>query len=140
MGHIHINPKFAIQPEVIFSVQGTTYKRARIENRLNLSYINIPLNFQYMFDYGYRLQIGPQLGVLSNAKLNAGGSITDSKSNYKSTDIGVTVGMSYVKPETGFGIDLRYNHGLTNVNSDNSILSFNRGVQLGLFYLFGHKS
>lgn len=140
LGHIHINPSFAIQPEVVYSGQGTTYKTGGVDNLLKLDYVNIPLNFQYMYDNGFRLQAGPQLGILTRANLEAGNIDTDVKANYKGTDIGVTMGMSYVKPSTGFGVDIRYNHGLTNINSTDSNSSYNRGVQLTLFYLFNHKS
>jgi len=140
LGHIHINSNYAIQPEVVYSVQGTAYKIGGVDNNLKLNYVNIPLNFQYMFDNGFRLQAGPQLGILTSANLVVGDNVTDLKANYKSTDIGVTVGMSYVKPSTGFGIDIRYNYGLTNINSTGTINSYNRGAQLGLFFLFGHRS
>ena len=140
LGHIHINPRFALQPELIFSTQGTTYKANGLDNKLNLNYLNIPLNFQYMFDNGFRLQAGPQLGILASAKLKTGDIKSDTKSNFKIADIGLTVGFSYVKPTTGLGFDIRYNHGLSSINSNNSIQAYNRGVQLGLFYLFGHKS
>lgn len=140
LSHIHIKPKFAIQPELIFSAQGTTYKANGLENKLNLNYLNIPVNFQYMFDNGFRLQAGPQLGILTTAKLKTGDVASDTKSNFKIADIGITAGVSYVKPSIGLGIDIRYNHSLSNINSNNSIHSYNRGVQLGLFYIFGHKS
>ena len=140
LGHIHINSSFAVQPEIVYSVQGTAYKIGGVDINLNLNYINIPFNFQYMFDNGFRLQAGPQLGILTSANLVTGDIVTDLKANYKSTDIGVTVGMSYVKPDTGFGIDIRYNHGLTSINSNDAINSYNRGVQFTLFFLFRHRS
>lgn len=140
LGHIHINNSFAIQPEVVFSIQGTAYKIAGVDNRLQINYINIPLNFQYMFDNGFRLQAGPQLGILVSSNLESNNLNTDLKDNYNSTDIGLTAGISYVKPSTGFGIDFRYNHGITNINSTNVTNSYNRGLQLTLFYLFRHRS
>jgi hypothetical protein len=45
-----------------------------------------------------------------------------------------------VVPSTGFGIDLRYNHGINDINKSNDVKSTNRGIQLGLFYLFGHDA
>jgi len=140
LGHIHINPSFAIQPELLFSGQGATYKALGLEYNLNLNYVNIPVNFQYMFDNGFRLQAGPQLGILTTAKIKTGDTKLDTKSNYKSADLGVTVGLSYVKPSTGLGIDIRYNHGLSSINEKSTIQSYNRGAQLGIFYLLGHKS
>jgi hypothetical protein len=139
LGHIHISNRFALQPEVVFSVQGYKAKVAGVDMSLNMNYVNIPLLFQYMFDNGFRLQVGPQLGILASAKSKTGSVNSDVKANYKSTDFGLSVGMSYVKPSTGFGIDVRYNHGLTNINKSDAINSYNRGIQVGLFYLFQHK-
>ena len=138
LGHIHLGPSYAFQPEILYSVQGTTFKS--YNTNLNLNYINIPLNFQYMFDNGFRLQAGPQLGFLTSAKLVSGDSSSNVISNYKSADIGITLGVSYVKPSTGYGVDIRYNHGLTNINANKSTNSYNRGLQLTLFYLFQHRT
>ncbi len=140
LGHIHMDKQFALQPEVVFSGQGTQYKSGGSDVKLNLNYVNIPLLFQYMFDNGFRLEAGPQLGILASAKSEIGNNSTDVKNNYKSTDIGLVVGMSYVKPSTGFGYDLRYVHGLTDISENNASNSYNRGLQFGLFYLFQHRS
>ena len=63
----------------------------------------------------------------------------DVKDNFKSTDFAVVLGIGYVKPSTGFGFDLRYNTGLSNINENRSVTSTNNGFQLGVFYLFNHK-
>ena len=57
LGHIHLNSQWAIQPELVYSAQGA-------KNGYNLDYINVPVMLQYMFDNGFRLQAGPQLGFL----------------------------------------------------------------------------
>jgi hypothetical protein len=85
---------YAFQPELVYSVQGTAYKINGLDAKLNLNYINIPWNFQYMFDNGFRLQAGPQLGLLSSAKLVSGSNDTDMKSGFYSSDMGITVGIS----------------------------------------------
>lgn len=127
LGHIHIGNQFAVQPELLYSAQG-----ARNENtEYNLAYINVPLLLQYMFDNGFRLQAGPQLGFLvSSENLN----------DLNPIELGISYGVSYVVPSTGFGIDLRYNIGLTNINESGDVKSTNRGLQLGVFYIFGHNS
>lgn len=137
LGHIHLSSNFAFQPEIVYSVQGTAYSDSQ---RLNLNYINFPLIFQYMFDNGFRLQAGPQIGFLSSANLVSGGSSSNILSNYKRSDVSLSFGVSYVKPSTGYGVDLRYNYGLTNINSSNNANAYNRGLQLTLFYLFQHRS
>ena len=132
LGHIHMADHFALQPEIMYSSQGAKYGS---NLSLDLNYVNIPLLFQYMFDNGFRLQAGPQLSLLAGAKTDG----QDVKNNFKGTDIGLTIGASYVHSPSGFGVDARYNHGLTNISDSNSIDSYNRGFQLGVFYLFKHK-
>ncbi|MCF8239700.1 MAG: PorT family protein [Saprospiraceae bacterium] len=140
LGHIHIDSRFAFQPEIQFSLQGTEYKIGGVNRDLNLNYVNVPLIFQFMFDNGFRLQAGPQVGFLASAKQVVGNNDSDVKSDYKGADLGWIFGLSYVKPSTGFGIDIRYNHGLTNINTSDATNSYNRGMQLSLFYLFQHSS
>ncbi|MEP7197071.1 MAG: porin family protein [Saprospiraceae bacterium] len=140
LGHIHLKKDLALQPEIVYSVQGIKYENNGNKVDLQLNYVNIPVLLQYMFDNGFRLELGPQLGVLVNAKNKVGSSNADVSSNFKNIDFGVAVGMSYVKPSTGFGIDVRYNYGFANINTSNSINAYNRGVQVGLFYLFQHRS
>ena len=133
LGHIHVVQHFAIQPEVVFSSQGTKYGN---DLKLNLNYINVPVLFQYMFDNGFRLQAGPQAAFLVSAKSND----LDVKDNVKGVELGVSIGASYVNPPTGWGVDARFNQGITDITESNSSESYNRGFQLGVFYLFKHKS
>jgi hypothetical protein len=127
LGHIHLKNPWAIQPELVYSTQGAKSGDANYE----LGYINVPVLIQYMFDNGFRLQAGPQVGFLVSA---------DNKDELNPIEFGVSFGASYVVPSTGFGIDARYNLGLSNINKDSDVKSTNRGIQLGIFYIFGHNS
>ncbi len=127
LGHIHINNQWAFQPELVYSTQGAKIGGTKYD----LSYINVPVMLQYMFDNGFRLQAGPHLGFLVSA---------DNKDNWNPVDFGVGAGVSYIVPSTGLGIDARYNLGLSNINKDDAVKSTNRGLQLGLFYIFGHNA
>lgn len=140
LGHIHFNKQFAIQPEIVFSNQGAKYANENVNTRYILDYINLPVLFQYMFDNGFRLQAGPQLGFLINAKSKNNDNVTNIKDAYNPIDFGLSIGASYIFPPTGFGIDARFNLGLTDINQDNSVYSTNRGLQLGIFYIFGHSN
>jgi len=140
LGHFHLSETLAFQPEVVFSGQGAKITSGVVDSKLKLDYINVPLLIQYMFDNGFRIQAGPQIGFLMAAKSDINDNDIDVKSNYKSVDFGLGIGASYVHPPTGFGIDLRYNFGLSNINENDAVNSTNNGVQLGIFYLFGHKS
>ncbi len=138
LAHIHISEKFALQPEIVFSGQGARYQNNNVN--LRLKYINVPILFEYMFGNGFRLEAGPQLGILASAKSKFNNSKIDVKSQFQGADLGIVVGMSYIKPSTGLGFDIRYNQGLTNINSSSLYRSVNSGIQLGIFFLFGHNT
>lgn len=123
LGHIHHDSQWAIQPELLYSAQGAKND--------NLDYLNIPVLIQYMFDNGFRIQAGPQVGFMVSS---------DNNNTYKPIDLALSAGVSYVVPSTGFGLDLRYNHGLTDISESSDVKSTNRGIQFGLFYLFGHNT
>lgn len=135
LGHIHLNNDFALQPEIVYSMQGAKSG----DNELKLDYINIPVLVQYMFDNGFRLQAGPQLGLLINAKAENNNSSSDLKDQFKSVDAGLSFGVGYVHPPTSFGIDARYNLGLNDISESSNVESTNRGFQIGIFYLFNHS-
>ena len=139
LGHIHFDNHFAIQPEIVYSAQGAKNTIDNGSTKYNLDYINAPVLFQYMFDNGFRLQAGPQVGFLIGAK-SKNNDVTDIKDNYKPIDFSVSIGASYIFPPTGFGIDARYNLGLSNINENSAVKSTNRGVQLGIFYIFGYNT
>ena len=138
LGHIHLNTHFAIQPEIVFSAQGAKYTVENGTIKLNLDYINVPVLLQYMFDNGLRLQAGPQVGFLISAKSKFNSSTADVKDVFKPIDFSASIGISYVFPPTGFGLDARYNLGLSNINKSGTVNSTNRGFQLGAFFIFGH--
>jgi hypothetical protein len=141
LGHIHLAPQLALQPEIVYSSQGAKYTfTGGTETKLNLDYINVPVLFQYMFDNGFRLQAGPQVGFLVNAKAETAGVKTDVKDDFNTIDFGIGAGAGYVHVPSGFGVDLRYNLGLSNINEDDAVKSHNRGFQVGVFYLFKHKN
>lgn len=139
LGHIHLDPSIAVQPELVYSSQGAKYTSNNLEYKLNLGYINLPVMLQYMFNNGFRLEAGPQLGFLISAKSDVNNASVDVKDNFKTIDFGVGLGVGYIKPSTGLGVDLRYNAGLSNINENTSVKSTNSGFQLGLFYQFKHK-
>jgi hypothetical protein len=139
LGHIHISDRFGLQPELVYSTQGAASDDGS-DIDLNLSYINVPVLFQYMYDNGFRIQAGPQIGFLTSAKAKGASASVDIKDSFNTLDVALSVGASYVHPVSGFGVDARYNYGLSNVNDSSGSEAFNRGFQLGVFYLFKHKS
>jgi hypothetical protein len=133
LAHIHLSKSFAIQPEVVYSQQGAEAGNAKWK----ANYVNIPVLAQYMFGNGFRLQTGPQLGILTSSEVKSGGTETDLDNVFKTTDFSWSFGTSYLF-DKGLGIDARYNLGLSNINKNESPELKNRVWQLGLFYQFKH--
>ena len=139
IGHIHLAKQLALQPELVYSAQGAKHTTEGGETKIHLGYINVPILLQYMFDNGFRLEAGPQIGFLVNAKAKTPNSNVNIKNDIKKVDVGLGAGIGYVNPASNFGIDARYNLGLSNINENSSVKSTNRGFQVGIFYLFHHK-
>ena len=129
LAHIHLSKEFAIQPELMYSGQGANFSGGDIK----LSYINLPVIAQYMFGEGFRIQTGPQFGLLTGAKVGN----SEAKDSFNGFDLSWSFGAGWLSP-SGLGIDARYNLGLTDI-SDNSSNVKNSVWQLGLFYQFRKK-
>ncbi|HMG16841.1 MAG TPA: porin family protein [Saprospiraceae bacterium] len=139
LAHIHVNPNFGIQPELVYSTQGSTDYLGGTNNSTCLDYVNIPVMFQFYFGYGFRFEVGPQLGILASAKSISDGIPDDISDQLESVDFALGLGLSYVYIPSGFGFDFRYNIGLTDITTDPNYNTFNRGIQLGIFYLINHR-
>ena len=134
LAHIHLNKTWALQPELMYSGQGASSSGSTIR----LNYFTVPVQIQYMFDNGFRLQTGPQAGILLSAHGINGNTKTDITPSFKPLDLGWTFGASYLGA-SGFGLDARYNAGFTNINDAGPADLYNRTFQVGIFYLFKHK-
>jgi hypothetical protein len=132
LAHIHLTRAFAIQPEIVYSTQGAEYGN----DKLKLNYINVPVLAQYMFGNGFRVQTGPQLGILTTSEWKSGHSETD-VDDFSNADFSWSFGAGYLGRK-GLGIDARYNLGLTDVTKNKTTDFQNRVWQVGLFYQFKH--
>ncbi|THU34188.1 PorT family protein [Niastella caeni] len=133
LAHIHITRAFAVQPEIVYSTQGAEYGN----DKLKLNYINVPVLAQYMFANGFRLQTGPQLGILTTSEYESGNTESD-VDDLSNADFSWIFGASYVG-RMGLGVDARYNLGLTDVSKSRTTDLQNRVWQIGLFYQFKPK-
>lgn len=132
MAEWKISDKFALQPEVIYSGQGTN-TNIDSEGVISLNYLNVPVIGKYYITNGLSLEAGPQIGFLLSTK---GGSI-NYKDALKSTDFGVNFGVGY-KLDNGLNFNARYNLGLSNIIDIDGVSDKNRnGVfQLSVGYFF----
>lgn len=147
---IEINEKFHIQPELIYSGQGSKFDllvnvdgtNYNTTNEFRLSYINLPVMFKYYPQKSFYLAAGPQLGFLTSSTLKVsviGQSIEqDAKDFFTSTDMGLNIGTGYEFTDNFFA-NAQYNIGLSNIAvtepGDNSKIK-NRVFQLSLGYKF----
>ena len=146
-----INKKVAFQPELLYSMQGSKFSQiVNIEgtnydtdNTLKLSYINIPLMFKYYPQSKFYFEAGPQLGLLTSAKVEVdvagfGSGSDDVKEFFKTVDFGMNVGLGYNFSKNVL-LGARYNFGLTNIADtepgDNTKMK-NSVFSLSLGYIF----
>ena len=118
--------KFGLQPEVIYSQQGTTVRFNSQNFDSNFSYVNIPIIFKLYLVGGLNLQAGPQFGFLTKATgINGYNAITgqpttgDIKNYYKGSDISIGLGAGWDLP-FGLNIDARYNLGVSDNNNSSA--------------------
>ena len=131
LAHIHVTEHFAVQPELMISAQGADYGE---NNEDKFTYLNLPVLAQVMFGDGFRIQTGPQVGILMNAKSENGNAESDIDDNFKRGDFAWTFGGGYLS-HSGLGVDIRYNLGISDISKTNSDVK-NRVWQFGLFYQF----
>jgi hypothetical protein len=124
---VPVAPMFSVQPEAYFSMKGDSEESGGVTASINMDYIEVPVLAKATFGapgapVSPSLFAGPSVGlnISSKAKVEGGGldGEIDVKDATKSTEFGMVFGGAV---EFGnFGIDVRYNKGLTNVNEDSS--------------------
>jgi hypothetical protein len=144
-----------LQPELLYSRQGSRIKETGTGAPagqdlydLNLSYLSVPIMFQFTHhDGGLYFELGPTLSFLTTANREYdNGSEVDYKDAIKKTDFAASAGLGYLT-RVGVGLSARYNYGISNVfNSDDATAAektrefSTRLLQVGLVYHFGaHK-
>ncbi|HCW07374.1 MAG TPA: hypothetical protein DGG95_08425 [Cytophagales bacterium] len=138
------NDNIGLQPELLFSSVGSKWPASLTggsEATIRMNYISIPVLFRYNITENFHLLAGPQLGLLMSAKGISGGTTTDIKSDFNSSDFSAVIGAGV---DFGpFNAGLRYCAGLTNIANSSSfggssVTVKNTALQLVVGYkLFG---
>lgn len=139
LAEIHVVEKFFIQPELLFSAQGTKVDSPFGDYDIKLNYLNIPVIAKYyIVDKKFNVEAGPQLGVLLSAKVEG----EDIKDGTRSVDFGFNIGAGYSFTDN-LSVGLRYTIGLSPLsdqdidNTDDYYDSAkNSNLQLSLAYKF----
>ncbi len=130
-----------LQPEILYSGQGTSFSDSVSSGKLNYGYLNVPVLIKFQTASGLFAETGPQFGYLLSAKETGGEQSIDFKSSTQSTDFAWVFGLGFKLP-LGLGIDARYNLGLTNISKASDINNAtvkNSVFQFGVFFLLPKK-
>ncbi|MFN3909136.1 MAG: porin family protein [Flavobacterium sp.] len=139
-----VSNKFSIQPEMIYSRQGTytklTFEGISADAYFNNDYINVPILFKYHPTDKFFLFAGPQVGFLLEGNVNIialGESFKeDATEIFNSVDFSASIGAG-VNLTNKLFVDVRYNHGFSNLGKESDGEKTTNSVfQLGLGYRF----
>ncbi len=141
LAEIPVSEKFSVQPEVLYSTQGTEDEGANFKDEYRLDYIQLPVIAKFYLIDGLALEAGPSFNFLVNEEYNFESSLLDVRDNseYASTfEFGGALGLSY-KLNNGFFLNGRYTQGFTDVFDGDSFdddAIKNNGFQLGVGFQF----
>lgn len=132
--------KIGIQPEILFSKQGSEFNIDTDNYEANFDYINIPILVKLYLVAGLNIQAGPQFGFLTTSEIKStiGGITTtqDVKDQLdKKSDTSIAVGAGWDLP-FGLTLDARYNFGLSEFKVGNGADLKNKVLQVSLGYKF----
>lgn len=146
---------FSLQPAVYYSQKGYALKGELNTDKMDFlgagaradlqsHYIDIPLVLKAEVAKGLQVYAGPQLSYLvkSNLKMDAGllgislfKRTMDVTENFNRADWGITGGAAYTF-DNGFSINAAYDHGLSRVDRNKNVESYNRGFKVGVGFRF----
>jgi len=123
-----------LQPELLYSGQGAKSG----SSKLKINYITVPILVRFNVNKVLSFHAGPQIGILTSAKVKSGSSSIDYKDNYKSSDVGIAIGTTVDLPMK-LNFTFRLIKGITDINDTGSSLEVrNFNIQLSVGYkLFG---
>ncbi len=126
IAEIKLVDSFAIQPELLYSTQGATYKNATEEFRNELGYLSIPVLAKINLNKFVSLELGPQASFLLSERNNF--DVKDANT----FDFAVVGGLGLNITKNLF-IQGRYGLGLTDASKDaqvkNSVVQVSAGIK-----------
>jgi len=126
IAEIKVTEGFAIQPELLYSTQGATYKNAAQEFKNELGYLSIPVLAKISLNKAISLDLGPQASFLLSERKNV-----DFKES-ETFEFGAAAGLTLNVTKSIF-IQGRYVLGLTEATQDatvkNSVVQVSAGFK-----------
>jgi hypothetical protein len=127
VAEIKLIDSFSIQPELLYSTQGATYKDAVTEFKNELGYLSIPVMAKIYLNKTVSLELGPQASFLLSERNQF--DVNDANT----FDFSVNGGLGF-KITKSFFLQGRYNLGLTEVSKNAQ--TKNSVVQVSAGFLF----
>ena len=125
VAEINLFEGLALQPELLYSTQGATYKNALGDITNEVGYLSIPIMIKINLSKSISLELGPQASFLLSEKDN----VDLSKSN--TFDFGVAGGLG-LKVTKSLFLQARYGLGLTEISKEaqtkNSVVQVSAGL------------
>ena len=140
LAEIIVSDKFSVQPELLYSGQGSSDNRAPGFSRIKLDYITLPVLGKFGLTDKLSFEAGPQLGLLVSAK-NKTDDANAKIDGVKTLDFGLNAGLEY-ELSSGVIFQGRYNLGLTDTGLVEAIdgiknkRASNSVIQFSIGYLF----
>ena len=136
LGQYKFTDRWAIQPEVLFNMQGPKGNNLKI----NMGYVAIPVMAQFYIIDGLFVEAGPQIGILVSAKVKYdGGGSRDVKDSFESVEGALNMGVGYELQNAPVGFFFRSSFGLTRLRKKDTTMDEdlrNLSLQLGAFVKF----
>ncbi len=131
--------KFSIQPEVLYSRQGSREKDVStgVDARINLEYVSVPVLFKWNLPKGFNVHAGPQMSIRasSNLELESGGAVasTDISDKIHQFDWAMCLGAEWQSPFKVL-VGARYNIPINNISKSDNTTIHNQVIQLSVGY------
>lgn len=152
--NIPVGETFSIEPGLVYSqkgyslrgqlnLKGLEFLGVNAQARLQSQYIDLPVLLKANFG-GLQIFAGPQVSYLLKSDLRTTAGILgfnffdrtmDASDQFNEFDAGVTGGVGY-QFNNGLNISAVYDHGLTRVDNDRNVESYNRGIKVGVGITF----
>ena len=148
--HIPLSNHFGLQPEILYSGQGSN-GNTNFENiTIRLQYLTIPLLLKYAVSSRFFAEIGPQAGFLLSARkkvhttdyvlenpddpyIDHAGDNIDIRSYYRSVDLSGVIGIGYLFTPN-IGAVANYNLSILNTVTSHTGSVRNSVIQIDFFY------
>jgi hypothetical protein len=148
--NIPVSDVFSVEPALYYSqkgyemrgefnLKGVDFLGASATARLNTQYIDMPVLLKANVN-GFQFFAGPQVSYLAQADLKTSAGVLgfnllnktmDATQQFNRWDVALTGGVGY-QFKNGVNVMAAYDHGLSRVDANKNVESYNRGFKVGV--------